>query len=615
MAWSRRFPFRVDVAGIIHIMGTALYSRPQAAFRELVQNSHDAIVRRQQVDLNYRGRIHIRQHPELGQLTIEDDGIGLTDSEAERYLGTLGIGITGLLKGEHPESMVQPTQAGLIGQFGIGLFSGFMLADRIELETRKVDASEGVRWSAGLGNDIELTSHDKAETGTLVRLHLRPEMMPWCLDPALLERAVRDYADYLPIPIYLNDNSARINLIHSEWFDPTPEMESLEMELAAHFDESPLDVIPIHVSQPVAISGALYVTPERLPGFSSAATVKATVMRMVVSSHVEELLPEWASFVRGVVELPACRPTASREELVRDQAFVAARAAIEERLFSHFEELSRTAPVRFQSLLTWHRYMWAGHALTTPRLRHLMHHTYPFQTSQGTLTAQAIIERSRASALVETDFEYVVWYNTDRRQERWINSVFAQHQVPCVHATRSFEESLLTALVADQSHQYTIDLRYTSPSSPGFASSILGVRDIDEAPADWCEFLEVIEARVMCADFREDVPVMAFLNERADLQQTFDELKKQGTIPSAFQRIIDRHMLEQPSCRNEVLLNRRHRLVNRALSQKTNSPLASVLRLLVAQSLTAAGAPLPGGMQQIQTDDLDWITDALWGKN
>lgn len=615
MVWSRRFPFRVDVAGIIHIMGTALYSRPQAAFRELIQNSHDAIVRRQQLDLNYRGRIHIRQHPELGQLTIEDDGIGLTESEAERYLGTLGIGITGLLKGEHPESVVQPTQAGLIGQFGIGLFSGFMLADRIELETRKVDCEEGVRWNAGLGNDIELTSCDKAEVGTLVRLHLRPEMLAWSLDPALLERAVRDYADYLPIPIYLNDNSARINLIHSEWFDPTPDMESLEMELAAHFDESPLDVIPIHISQPVQISGALYVTPERLPGFASAATVKATVMRMVVSSHVEELLPEWASFVRGVLELPACRPTASREELVRDQAFIAARLAIEERLFTHFEELSRTAPVRFQSLLSWHRYMWAGHALTSPRLRKLMFHTYPFQTSQGTLTAQAIVERSRANALIEAEFDYVIWYNTDRRQERWINSVFAQHQVPCVHATRSFEESLLTAMVADHSGEQAIDLRYTSPSSPGFASSILGVRDIEEAPTDWIEFLEVIDARIMCADFREDVPVMAFLNERADLQQTFEELKKQGTIPSAFQRIIDRHMLEQPTARNEVLLNRSHRLVHRALSQKTNSPLASVMRLLVAQSLTAAGAALPSGMQQIQTDDLDWITDALWGKN
>jgi HSP90 family molecular chaperone len=472
-----------------------------------------------------------------------------------------------------------------------------------------------VRWSAGLGNDIELSFCDKAETGTLVRLHLRQEMLPWCLDAQLLERAVRDYADYLPIPIYLNDQEARINLIHSEWFDPTPDMDSLEMELAAHFDESPLDVIPIHVSQPVPISGALYVTPERLPGFASAATVKATVMRMVVSSHVEELLPEWASFVRGVLELPSCRPTASREELVRDQAFVAARGAIEERLFSHFEELSRTAPVRFQSLLTWHRYMWAGHALTTPRLRKLMYHTYPFQTSQGTLTAQAIIERSRANALVETEYDYVVWYNTDRRQERWINSLFAQHQVPCVHATRSFEESLLTALVADQSHEQSIDLRYTAPGSPGFASCILGVRDVEDASSDWCEFLEAIDARLMCASFREDVPVMAFLNERADMQQTFEELKKQGTIPSAFQRIIDRHMEEQPSSRNEVLLNRSHRLVQRALSQKTNSPLASVLRLLVAQSLTAAGAALPASMQQVQTDDLDWITDALWGKN
>ncbi len=214
-AWSRKIPFRVDVAGVIHIMGTALYSRPQAAFRELIQNAHDAIVRRQQLDLKYRGKIVVRQYPELGQLTIEDDGIGLSIEEAESYLGTLGIGITGLLKGEHPDSTVARTTNGLIGQFGIGLFSGFMLADRIELETRRIDADESVRWSAGLGNEIELSSCDRSEVGTRVRLYLGEFAKHWSVDSAGLEKAIRDYADYLPIPIYLNDSQARVNVIHS----------------------------------------------------------------------------------------------------------------------------------------------------------------------------------------------------------------------------------------------------------------------------------------------------------------------------------------------------------------------------------------------------------------
>lgn len=610
--WSRTIPFRVDVAGIIHIMGTALYSRPQAALRELIQNAHDAIVRRQQIDLSYRGRIDIGQCAETGVLTISDDGIGLSPDEAERFLGTLGVGMTGLLKGEHPDAIVARSDVGLIGQFGIGLFSAFMIADHITVESRRIDSDEAVRWSAGPGTDIELSSCDRSDPGTKVTLRLRPECRSWTSDGPSLERAIRQYADYLPIPIYLNQANARTNVIHSAWFDPTPDAESLEMEIAAHFDETPLDVIPIHVGGDVPISGALYVTPQRTPGFSGTSVVTATVLRMVISPHIQELLPEWATFVRGVLELPKCRPTASREELVRDHAFIRARNSIEEQLFQHFEELARSAPTRFESVLTWHRYMWAGNALTHPRLRKLLASTYRFNTSQGLLSADEIISRSRADALVESDFEYVVWYNTDRRQEQWINSLFSDQTVPCVHTLRSFEESLLATFVSDEAR--SIDLRYTTAGSPGFAAAILGMREMDEAPTRWSEFLGFSDAKIYCADFREDIPVMAFLNEQTELVRTFEELKKQGTVPSAFQRLIDRHFDDANKPTNEVLLNRRHRLVGRALEQKTSSPLASVLRLLVGQALTAAGATIPTASQRLQAEDLDWIADALWGR-
>ena len=100
MSWTRQIPFKVDIAGVIHIMGSALYSRPDAAVRELIQNAHDAVIRRRKRELSYQGRIDIRQDAEQNVIEFHDDGFGLSADDAEQYLGTLGIGLTGLLKGK-----------------------------------------------------------------------------------------------------------------------------------------------------------------------------------------------------------------------------------------------------------------------------------------------------------------------------------------------------------------------------------------------------------------------------------------------------------------------------------------------------------------------------------
>jgi hypothetical protein len=103
------------------------------------------------------------------------------------------------------------------------------------------------------------------------------------------------------------------------------------------------------------------------------------------------------------------------------------------------------------------------------------------------------------------------------------------------------------------------------------------------------------------------------LSERRELKRTLDELKKEGTIPAGFQRMIDAHFSNQDDLAGEVLLNRRHRLVGRALEQATGSPLAGVLRLLVTGGLQAAGLTVDRQMHQRQSDDLEWIADVLWG--
>lgn len=617
-SWSRRISFQVDVAGIIQIMGTSLYSRSDTPIRELLQNAHDAIQRRRLSDLSYKGQINIRTDAERHTLEVSDDGIGLTADEAEKYLGTLGIGITGLLKGRHPSAAGNASAEGemLIGQFGIGLFSAFLLADRIIVESRKVGGHEGIRWTAGEGTAIDLQSCDRTEPGTTIRLELKSDFHKLAETPAQIEAAIKEYADYLPIPIYLNGTAQRANVINAAWFDPTPDAEAVELALEEKFNEAPLDIIPIRVEKPVSIAGALYVTPQRTPGFAGEPVVTTTIKRMVISRDTQGLLPQWATFLRGVLELNDCSPTASREDLVRDAKFEAARLQLEKMLFEHFEKLAKTDPSRLEAVLSWHRYSLAGAALSDRRLRDLLRQTYRFTTSAGALTCDEILARSAADPLFETDADRVLWYNTDRRQERWVNSLFAQTDAPCVQTLRSFEESLLAAMTGDvaAAKGESIDLRVASPSASGFASQILGVQDMEDASPEWQDFLSSTEARVMVATFRTDQPVMAFLNDRHELQKTYEELKRQGTVPAGFQRLIDSHFEGDEPARNEVLLNRNHRLVKRVLEQRAGTPLASVLRLLVVSALNSAGAAVPRAVQSQQSDDLDWIAEALWGQ-
>ncbi|MFN9719346.1 MAG: hypothetical protein ACK58L_11660, partial [Planctomycetota bacterium] len=115
--------------------------------------------------------------------------------------------------------------------------------------------------------------------------------------------------------------------------------------------------------------------------------------------------------------------------------------------------------------------------------------------------------------------------------------------------------------------------------------------------------------------FQNGLPVVAFLNERYELAQTFEELRRDGDIPRGFQRLIDAHFRNAPTGQNEVILNREHRLVRRALQQGPRSPLASVLRLLVLNALNSAGAGRSKEAADVQMEDLDWIADALWGSD
>ncbi len=611
---EKTFPFTVDLPGLIDLMGTALYSQPSAAIRELVQNAHDSIVRRRMLDLDFQGTIRFFQNTEAGTLVIEDDGIGLNAQEAEKYLGTLGIGITGLLRREARNNREPSDSSGLIGQFGIGLLSAFLLSDEITVDSlRYGEDAVPIRWEADNSTIIRLSRGDKQTPGTRITLRLREGQRFYGESEETLEEAIRQYADFLNVPIFVNDHSQRVNLARPIWFEPEADEDDLVLALEGWFHETPLSVIPIRIEKPVTIQGALYISPQRLPGFSDQAKVATTIRRMIISRSIQGLMPPWAPFVRGVLDLPDCRPTASREELVRDERFEEVREAIEKILFDYFENLAEKKPGLWEALLGWHRYTLAGSALENERLLRLLRKTYRFSTHRGKLTFDEILERSPANPLFEDDADYVIWYHGDRRQEAAIETIFAELKTPCVHATLMFEEPLLCDMAGDVIGEKRIDIdcRVAVPGAKGFSATVLGAHDAAPLPDDWDEYFEAIDAKIFSAQCEGYQPVFAFLNERHDLVKTLDTLKKGGSIPASFQRMIDKHLEGEELPRNEIVLNRRHPLVSRALDGDPNSPLAGVLRVLVFQSVQSAGAQLPKEAREEIETDLQKIAEVL----
>ncbi|MFN9972329.1 MAG: ATP-binding protein, partial [Phycisphaerae bacterium] len=190
-----------------------------------------AVLRRRRKDLDFRGRIEICQNKDQQTISFSDDGIGLSVDEAEEFLGTLGASVTGLLKGrgtDEQRRQVTGDGDGLIGMFGIGLFSAFMLAERLIVESRKEHEADAVRWEAGAGTSIRLSQSDRKDVGTTVTLVLRPEFHSLASDVERLEAAVRDYADFITVPVFINDGAVRVNRIHAAWFQTTPDQEDVE---------------------------------------------------------------------------------------------------------------------------------------------------------------------------------------------------------------------------------------------------------------------------------------------------------------------------------------------------------------------------------------------------
>jgi molecular chaperone HtpG len=360
--------FQAEVKQLLHLMIHSLYSNKEIFLRELVSNASDAADKLRFEALEngalYENdpnlRIRIGFDPAARTLTIDDNGIGMSRDEAIANLGT--IARSGTKEFFSKLSGDQQKDAALIGQFGVGFYSGFIVADRITVETRRagLPASEGVRWESGGEGDFSIDAIERAARGTTITLHLR-EGEDELLSAHRLKSIVRKYSDHVALPILMQqeawdaekgemvakDEDETVNQASALWTraksEITDEQYQQFYQHLAHDHQNPLAWTHNRVEGRSEYTQLLYVpshAPFDLWNRDYRGGLKLYVKRVFIMDDAEQLLPQYLRFVKGVVDSADLPLNVSREILQESRDVKAIREGVTKRALSMLEELA-----------------------------------------------------------------------------------------------------------------------------------------------------------------------------------------------------------------------------------------------------------------------------------
>ncbi|HET6293213.1 MAG TPA: HSP90 family protein [Kribbella sp.] len=410
--------FQVDLQGIVDLLSHHLYSSPRVYLRELLQNAVDAITARQSTEPDAPGRIEIRVQEQ--SLSITDTGIGLRPDEVRELLATIGR------SSKRDEIGFARTE--FLGQFGIGLLSAFMVADAIEVLTQPADGA-ATRWTGTADGRYTV---DEAPTGlpqgTTVTLQARRGAEQWFKQATVVE-LVKLFGALLPFEVRVNDEKVTDGI--------APWEGTGRADLVGYAQDNlgftPFDVIPL--SNPAAgLNGVAFVLP--FPANpAERATHRVYLKRMLLAEGVEGLLPDWAFFVRAVIDTSELRPTASREALFDDGNLEATREALGAQLRGWLVRLGTTDPQKLDRFLGIHQLGVKALALHDDDMLRLVHRWLRFETNHGRMTAAELHERHGEIRYVATIEEF-----------RQLAAVAAAQQLTVVNGGYTYDSELLERL-------------------------------------------------------------------------------------------------------------------------------------------------------------------------
>ncbi|XP_037669500.1 heat shock protein 75 kDa, mitochondrial [Choloepus didactylus] len=347
---ASKHEFQAETKKLLDIVARSLYSEKEIFIRELISNSSDALEKLRH-KLVSEGQtppeleIHLQTDAEKGTLTIQDTGIGMTHDELVSNLGTIArSGSKAFLDALQSQA---EASSRIIGQFGVGFYSAFMVADRVEVFSRPAaPGSPGHQWLSDGSGVFEIAEASGVRTGTKIIIHLKPDCREFASE-ARVRDVVTKYSNFVSFPLYLNGR--RLNTLQAIWTLDAKDVGEWQHEefyrYIAQAHDKPRYTLHYRADAPLSIRSVFYV-PEMKPSMLDVSrelgsSVALYSRKVLIQTKAAEVLPRWLRFVRGVVDSEDIPLNLSRELLQESALIRKLRDVLQQRLIKFFVDQSK----------------------------------------------------------------------------------------------------------------------------------------------------------------------------------------------------------------------------------------------------------------------------------
>ncbi|MCL1906346.1 MAG: HSP90 family protein [Propionibacteriaceae bacterium] len=601
-------PFQVDLRGVVDLLARHLYSGPNVYLRELLQNGVDAITARRSIDPDVIGSIRVRSWDGDG-LEIVDDGIGLTTQEARELLATVGHSSKrdldlGVGRGE------------FLGQFGIGLLSGFMVADSIELVSRSAKDMDAptVKWTGHDDGHYDLTEIERQSddpVGSIVRIKPRQGMEHWLLIDTVVSLA-EEFGCLLPVdvavevPLTMPDGTQKLVWRRTSeeqmpWLKEYPH-ELARQESLARFCEETMGYTPvaaIDLSVPVTgLTGVAFVIPDAVPP-GSGGFHRVYLKQMLLGSRVAGLVPEWAFFVRCAIDASGLAPTASREQLYSDDALLATQEALADQIRAWVVDTLTSDSAMAKDFIHTHHLALRTLALTDDVVLDLAAEVLPYETTEGIKTLREIMDEKSE-----------VIYTASVEEFKQVGAVARAQGIPLVNAGYVYDGDLMTKLATRP--QFTIRALSNDDISQ-VLTSIEPVREleiIDQITAAK-EILETLDIEPVVRQFEpEGLPAMILIEDAHHISVNTPGDQTPTDDDDIWSEMMAQ--FDQSDSSRKIIFNDNNPTVRRWLALSPASDFFKAgLQSMYVSAMLLSGEPLRPREAEMMNDSLE--TFLSWG--
>jgi molecular chaperone HtpG len=578
--------YEIDFESLISTLAQNLYTNPKVVIRELVQNASDSCSRRMSIE-PYSSRIAITVDRPNHQLIVQDNGAGMIHQEVVYYLASIGRGKTREERRRFLDSgdaAAQEAARMLIGQFGIGFLSSFIVADEVVVDTYSPERGKPVNWICHGTQEYEIGEGTYYQQGTRVCLNLRPQHYD-LLDEDTVRGSIIRYADLIAHPIFLNAEQRPVNRMNAPWHIEASEAEYADY-IKHRYGAHPLALLPIQEDEgdKLRVQGVIFIPPGTTAFHRRLGSVDLFQTRMYVTEDLD-LLPDWAAFACAVLDCPTLDLVASREAVIRARpSYLALQRFLADTITRFVTDLARFQRPTFLEIIRQHEWAVMIGALRNDTFFHQVKDLIPFGSDAGRMVLPAYLERAPARL---GGMRTIVYMPGDHPVSSHQSSLFKAQGIPILQAD-VVEEQFLRKYVAQADN---LNLR-------PLHSGIIDVLEADresrwQGIVAWYQELGIVASAVKFAP--TEMMAVAVRQDDFDQKRLVSQLINGERMLSDFMRRIGR----EKSDAYGLAFNTENPTIQKLISFDGAPKVRNiVLRSIYASALLAAGVELTNELSQ-----------------